>query len=117
MVAGGDTIEASGRWTRWQGELAATDPDRDGHQFDDYLVTMRAGETRYVIVQADAFDAMVWILRADEREGEPLDIDDDAGPGVDPLLGFRTEDDGDYVVRVTTYAPGGYGPYRLWVSQ
>ena len=103
-------------WRIWEGELAETDPDRDGAYFDDYEVAMRSGETILVAVESQRFDPMVWVLRADEREGEPLDVDDDAGPGTNALLGFQAEEDGRYVVRVTSFGTGGTGGYRLRIS-
>ena len=106
------------RWHIWEGELTDSDPDNDGAYFDDYLVPMRAGETRLISVEATEFDAMVWVLRADAREGEPLDLDDDGGPGFNALLGFQAEDDGDHIVRVIAYGGGGDGgAYRLRISE
>lgn len=116
-VTTGTSVPASGAWTLWQAELAATDPDRDGRHFDDYLVRMRAGETRLILAESETVDTLVWVLPAADREGEPIDLDDDAGAGLNALLGFRAEEDGDYIVRVTTFSPGETGAYRLWVSQ
>ncbi len=77
---------------------------------------MRAGQTRLISVESAAFDPIVSILRPDGLEGEALDGDDDAGPGYNALVGFRPEADGDYVVRVSSYSPGGLGAYRLRIS-
>lgn len=104
------------RWQIWNGELSEADPDRDGHRFDDYPIRMRAGQTRLISVESESFDAMVWIMRAAEREGEPIDADDDAGPGYNALLAFQPEDDGDYLVRVTSYGPDETGGYRVRIS-
>jgi hypothetical protein len=116
-VTTGTRVPASGAWTLWQAELTATDPDRDGRHFDDYLVTMRAGETRLILAESDAVDTLIWVLPAADREGDAIDMDDDAGPGVNALLGFRAEEDGDYIVRVTSFSAGETGAYRLWVSE
>ena len=78
---------------------------------------MRAGETRLVSVESPDFDAIVWVLRADSREGEPLDGDDDTGPWLNALIGYAAEDDGDHIVRVTTYGSGNTGSYRLRISE
>lgn len=104
------------RFQVWDGELSESDPDRDGSVFDDYLVHMRAGETRVISAESASFDPMVWVMRADNREGDAIDADDDTGPGLDSLLGFRAEEEADYVVRVTSYGSGGRGAYRLRVS-
>ena len=108
---------AGTRWHIWEGELTDSDADRDGAYFDDYLVPMRAGETRLILVDAAGFDAVVWVLRGDSREGEPIDLDDDTGPGFNALLGFQPEEDGDHIVRVTAFGSGGTGAYRLRISE
>lgn len=115
-VSGRPTSTSRLRWRIWQGELSDSDLERDGRYYDDYLVTMGAGQTRLISVESDAFDTMVWVLRASDREGEPLDLDDDAGPGVNALLGFQADEGGDYVVRVTSYEESGAGGYRLRIS-
>ena len=45
-----------------------------------------------------------------------LDVDDDAGPGTNALLGFRPEQDGEYILRVKSFGSGGVGRYRLRIS-
>ena len=114
-VSGPGRQSAQTSWQIWEGELSAADPDRDGGYFDDYLVTMRAGETRLISAEAEAFDPTIWVLRADERGGEPRDIDEDRGPWSNALLGFQPEEDGDYIVRVIA-SGGGTGAYRLRIS-
>lgn len=104
------------RWSVWEGSLDRSDADRDGAHFDDYLVTMDAGETRLISVESADFDTMVWVLRTDAREGEPIDLDDDSGSDVNALLAFRPEESGDYIVRVTSYSAGETGGYRLRIS-
>ncbi|WP_206185310.1 PPC domain-containing protein [Sphingosinicella sp. CPCC 101087] len=109
--------QAGMQWQIWEGELTESDPDRDGAHFDDYLVPMRAGEVRLISVEAADFDTVAWVLRADAREGDPLDQNDDAGPGLNALLAFQPTESGDHVIRVTAYGSGGTGPYRLRVSE
>jgi hypothetical protein len=63
---------------------------------------------------------MIQILRADQRDSDPLqtlDGDDDTGVGFNSLLAFRAEEAGDYIVRVTSFGQNSTGAYRLWVSQ
>ena len=111
------TVNSSGSWALWQRDLSATDPDLDGRHYDDYLITMRAGETRWIAVNSTAIDPLVAVLPAATPEGDPIDIDDDAGPGVNSLLGFQAEEAGSYIVRVTSYGGGETGAYTLWISQ
>ena len=107
----------SSTWGVWQGELSATDADRDGRHYDDYLVRFGAGQTRLIAVDADGLDTMIQILSPADREGATLDEDDDGGAGFNPLLGFAPEEAGDYIVRVTSFEAGATGAYRLRISQ
>jgi hypothetical protein len=104
-------------WGVWVGALAASDPDRDGRNYDDYLIHFDAGQTRLIAVDADALDTMIQILRPADREGAALDEDDDSGPGFNPLLGFTAEEAGDYLVRVTSFEADSAGAYRLRISR
>jgi hypothetical protein len=116
----GMAVPASGTWSLWQGELAPSDPDADGRRYDDYLVRFEAGQTRYISLEAEAFDATVQLLTAAGRDRDPpetVDGDDDAGAGFNSLMAFRAEEAGDYVVRVGAYGQDAAGPYRLWISQ
>lgn len=116
-VAAGPGSSADLRWNMWEGELSGADADRDGAYFDDYPLTMREGETRLISAESGAFDTMIWILRADEREGEPIEIDDDSGPGLNAMLAFQPEEAGRYLVRVSSYGSEQTGAYRLRISE
>lgn len=121
------------RWQYWDGELSESDGDLDGKRYDDYLVHFTAGQTHLIGAEAvdggaapaaeseeeggSGFDLIVQVFRPGEREGSPIEMDDDAGPGFDPLLGFRVDQEGDYVVRVTTFQPGYTGRYRLRIGR
>lgn len=119
-TAPGTPVTVTGTWSLWQGELAASDPDEDGHHYDDYLIRVEPGQTRYISVEAQDFDTLVQVLSAAGRDSDPpeaVDGDDDAGAGLNALLAFAPEEAGDYVVRVTSYGQGDAGAYRLWISQ
>lgn len=116
-IAAAPGSSANLRWSIWEGELSAADADRDGAYFDDYPLTVSAGETRLILAESAAFDTMIWILRADEREGEPVEVDDDSGPGFNALLAFQPEDAGRYLVRVSSYGSEQTGAYRLRISE
>ena len=111
------TVPVTGTWALFQGDLAASDPDRDGKNYDDYLIHVAAGQVRYISLEGQGFDALVQVLPAGEREGEPIEQDDDTGAGTNSLLAFAPEEAGDYIVRVTSFEQNVTGPYRLWVSQ
>src|ERR1044072_765067 len=103
-------------WGVWQGALAASGPERDGRHYYDYLVHFAARQTRLIAVEADGLDTVIQILRPADREGAPIDEDDDSGPGFNPLLGFAPDEAGDYLVRVTTFEADAAGASRLRLS-
>ncbi len=103
-------------WQIWQGELKDGDGDLDGALFDDYLLTLRRGEARLILLESDVFDPIISVIRPDAREGDPIDGDDDTGPGFHALLGFQAEADGDYLIRVRGFGTEARGRYRLRIS-
>ncbi|HEX8655509.1 MAG TPA: PPC domain-containing protein [Allosphingosinicella sp.] len=106
----------STRWRVFEGELTTGDADNDGHHFDDYQVTLRAGEQILVRADSATLDPMVQILPAADRGGTGIEMDDDTGPGTNALLGFEAEAGGDYIVRVSSYASGQTGAYTLRIG-
>jgi len=110
-------VPVTGSWALFQGDLAATDPERDDKHHDDYLIHVAPGQVRYIMLEGQGWDTLVQLLPAAEREGEPIEQDDDTGTGTNSLLAFAPEEAGDYIVRVTSFEQGITGPYRLWVSQ
>jgi len=117
VTAHSDTITTTGTWRIFQGSLSAGDPDNDGHHFDDYRITVAEGA--HVLIQLDSqeFDPLVQIFPASGGgEGEPVQMDDDGGPGLNSLMVFDAFEAGDYIVRVTSFGPGSTGAYRLSVT-
>lgn len=115
----GTSVPASGTWSLWEGELAASDPDIGGHHYDDYLIRIEAGQRRFISLEATDFDPLVQLIGAAERDSDPfesVDGDDDAGVGLNSLLAFAPEEAGDFIVRVTSFGEGA-GAYRLWISR
>lgn len=105
-------------WRVYAGELTATDPEAPtGARFDDYLVHFDAGQERLIMLDAEGFDTVVQILRAGDRDGEPVSSNDDSGGTLNSMLHYRAEEAGDYVVRVTGLSSDAAGPYRLRVSE
>jgi len=113
----GETVPVTGSWALWRGELAASDPDRDGKHYDDYLIRVAAGQVRYILLEGQEWDTLVQVYRLDEREGSPIEEDDDTGADTNSLLAFAPGEAGDYIVRVTSFSENVTGAYRLWVSQ
>jgi hypothetical protein len=111
------TRTETANWQVFEGNLDEGDAEENGTRFDDYLVTLPAGHRLIASLDSTDFDAVVKIYRADQRAGEPLASDDDSGGELNALVAFAPDEAGDYVVRVTSYAGGSTGAYRLSVTQ
>ncbi|MFN3670098.1 MAG: PPC domain-containing protein [Brevundimonas sp.] len=101
-----------------QGEIAdgdATAAD-DAYRYDDYQVSVRAGQRLEAILRASAFDAYLEVFR--EGETEALAGDDDGlGEGTDSRLRFAPDREGTYVLRARTLSGVEGGAYTLSLSQ
>lgn len=101
-----------------QGEIAdgdATAAD-DAWRYDDYRISVRAGQRLEAILRAAEFDAYLEVFR--EGETEALASDDDGlGEGTDSRLRFAPDRDGLYVLRARTLAGIEGGAYTLSLSQ
>ena len=107
-------------WRVYEGALTNADGEGpNGARVDDYLVHFDRNQERLIMLDSPegGFDTVVQVLRADQREGEPLASNDDSGGSLNSLLQFKAEEAGDYIVRVTSYAADGHGRYRLRVSE
>ncbi len=102
-------------WRVYTGDLPAGGAEEAN--VHDYSLSLDAGTEALIRVDSEAFDPLVQVYRAGERDGEPLASDDDSGGGFDPLLLFRPEEAGDYLVRVTSFNGGEGGSYRLRIGR
>lgn len=104
-------------WTSYSGSLTEDDAILDVVHFDDYLVTLAAGEEMFVRLDSESFDPLVRVYPANAREGEHVAFDDDSGRRRNALLLFAPAQAGDYIVRVTAFPTtrtrGFLGDYRL----
>ncbi|HTU12416.1 MAG TPA: PPC domain-containing protein [Allosphingosinicella sp.] len=107
-------------WRVYEGALTNSDGDSpDGPKVDDYLVRFEAGQERLITLDAADFDAVVQVLSVDGREaGTQLASNDDGGAGtLNSVLRFKTEEAGDFIIRVTALGSEGRGRYTLRVSE
>lgn len=104
-------------WRVYVGALTASDGDNNGVAFDDYLVHFDAGQERMIMLDAEGYDTVLQIYRAGDREGDPLNSNDDSGGTLNSMLVFKAEQAGDYIVRATGLNSAASGPYRLRVSE
>jgi hypothetical protein len=102
-------------WTTVTGEISNDDPTPGNGPSDDYSIFLGAGEE--AIIRLDgAFDTVLSIYRSADRDGDPIATDDDGGGGLNSMLLFRSEEAGEYVIRVSGLGDGR-GAYRLRIGQ
>lgn len=105
-------------WTEIAGALTADDVNIEGRNFDDYQLSLSAGDEILVRLDSTEFDPLVQIYPASGRDGEYLQVDDDSGPGNSSLLLFKAIETGDYVVRVSSFSYSrSSGQYRLRIGR
>lgn len=100
----------------YEGDLGGS-AGEDGSAQHDYAITLRAGEAILISAESEAFDPVVRVYRADDREGEPVATDDDSGAGFNALLAFAPEEAGSYIVRVASFSSDRGGAYTLRVTE
>jgi hypothetical protein len=103
-------------WRVFQGEIGGDDAEAEGRRFDDYQISLRAGELALIRVDSTAIDPMVQIMPASHRDGQAIAGDDDSGPELGAFLGFEAPEAGDYIVRVVSVDPARSGAYTLRIA-
>ena len=105
----------------YEGALTNADGEggANGARVDDYLVHFDRNQERLIMLDSPegGFDTVVQVLRASNREAEPLASNDDSGGTLNSLLQYKADEAGDYIIRVTSFAADGRGRYRLRVSE
>ncbi|MBX3560246.1 MAG: PPC domain-containing protein [Sphingomonas sp.] len=104
------TRTESTEWRVFDGELAGDGAPRD------YALTLAEGQIAMISLESDAFDPVVEVRRADDPDGDAIEMDDDGGSGLNSFLVFSGEA-GDYLVRVRAYSSSGEGAYTLKIGQ
>jgi hypothetical protein len=104
-------------WQVFDGTLGEGDQDEGGNLFDDYQITLPAGQRALISLESPSFDTLVKVYRADQRGGEVAATDDDGGGHLNSFLMFAPDDGGDYIVRVTSFGAHSGGAYRLKVLE
>lgn len=106
----------------YEGALTNADGEggSNGARVDDYLVHFERNQERVIMLDSPTeggFDPVVQVLRASNREAEPLASNDDSGGSLNSFLEYKADEAGDYIIRVTSFAADGRGRYRLRVSE
>ena len=102
-----------------RGSLAEADAiNGEGVSFDAYEIAVKSGDRLRLEMVSNAFDAFVEIGRIDgDGDFESLAGDDDGLSDTNAQLDWTAPDDGVYVIRARSYAPGGVGDYALTVDK
>lgn len=120
MVAAATGASSTRRmlWRVYRGTLEDRDPQGSEGRFDDFQLSLRAGQQVVILLDAvaNAFDPIVQVYRARGREGEPLAVNDDRNDGLGSLLTYTARDSEDFIVRVTSFGAAGRGPYVLRIG-
>jgi hypothetical protein len=92
-----------------QGNIQVCEAARGEHR-----ITMEAGRRYSISADSEAFDTYLRLLRPGSEE--PLAENDDSGDSLNSRISFTPPTSGEYVVRVSSFAPGGVGAYNLRVE-
>jgi hypothetical protein len=97
-----------------QGMLEETSAqDEDGGYYQEFSYRARAGERLQVRVSSGDIDPYVALGTGTGDDFDAMAEDDDGGPGFDAKLSWTVEEDGVYVIRVSSALPGESGPFVL----
>lgn len=99
-----------------EGELDEDDAqDGDGIYYQQFTYQARAGERLTISVTSEETDMFVRIGTGMYDQFETLAEDDDSGGELNAELGYTVPRAGEYVIQVSTAAPGQTGPFVLRV--
>ncbi|CAN5159205.1 hypothetical protein BH10PSE1_BH10PSE1_03070 [soil metagenome] len=97
-----------------------TEADGNQYRYEDYKISLRAGQRIEAILRSDAFDAYLQVFAAGQEgpEGEALAEDDDGlGDGTHSRLRFVAPENGTYTLRARTLSGTEGGAFSLSLAQ
>lgn len=92
-----------------QGNIQVCEAARGEHR-----VNLQAGQRYTISANSDAFDTYLRLLPPGSEE--PVAENDDSGESLNSRINFTPPTSGEYVVRVSSFSPGGTGAYDLRVE-
>ena len=95
--------------TTIQGNIQVCEAARGEHR-----VNLEAGRRYTITADSEAFDTYLRLLRPGSEE--VIVENDDSGESLNSRLNFTPPTSGEYVVRVSSFSPGGTGAYNLRVE-
>ncbi|MBD7940525.1 PPC domain-containing protein [Brevundimonas guildfordensis] len=91
--------------------------DDDGNRYDAYAFRASAGERVKIDLESDDFDALLRVGRIVNGAFVQMAENDDGGSSLNARLVFTAPQDGEYLVRATSYDGSAQGTYRLALEQ
>lgn len=114
-LIGTDVNSAASRLVGTLDRADLNNPLRNGSFYDGYSLSGLVNtESVRVQVNSTEFDTYLQIVNA--NTGGLVAFDDDSGPGVNSQLTFTAQAGVNYIIQVTSYAPGETGNYTLTAS-
>lgn len=102
-----------------EGSIGEGDPTaaEDAYRYDDYVVTVRAGQRLEAVLRSGAFDAYLELLPEDTPGDAVASDDDGLGEGADSRLRFTAPTDGRYILRARPLSGLDGGAYTLSLTE
>jgi len=92
-----------------QGNIEVCEAARGEHR-----VQLEAGRRYAITTNSEAFDTLLRLLRP--GSDEPVAENDDYGDGLNSRINYTPTESGEYIVRVSSFSPGGTGAYQLRIE-
>lgn len=103
------------------GALAEDDAvyeDAEAYRYDAYRFSARAGDRYDITARSDDFDTTLEVGRETYGAWRQLGYDDDGlGEGLNSRLRFTAPQDGEYVVRLSSFGEGSTGAYTIALTE
>lgn len=102
-----------------EGSIGEGDPTaaEDAYRYDDYVVTVRAGQRLEAVLRSGAFDAYLELLPEDTLGDAVASDDDGLGEGADSRLRFTAPAAGTYILRARPLSGLDGGAYTLSLTE
>ena len=88
----------------------------DGSLYDAYRISVKAGDKLRLTMVSNEFDSYLDIGRDEDGDWTSVASDDDGLSDTHAKIDWAVEEDGDYVIRARSFAPGQLGGYALRVE-
>ncbi|MBX9706680.1 MAG: PPC domain-containing protein [Caulobacteraceae bacterium] len=88
----------------------------DGSFYDAYRISVKAGDKLRLTMVSNEFDTFIDIGRDQDGSWMTVVSDDDGLSDTHAKVDWSVEEDGDYIIRARSFAPGQSGAYALTIE-